>query len=165
MYLRVRLHPKDKSCHRFLWRDLNLNKSPCVYEFAHLVFGVNASPYLAQYVSQYHAQLFQQSHQRASETILKSTYMDYSIYSVTDEVEGIKLYKELSDLWKQAGMLTHKWLRNSLVVMKEILQQDRAKELEFDKNRIVQLQLKHLVCSGWRLKMFSHLILIQLNKN
>ena len=27
MYLRVRLHPKDKSCHRFLWRDLY------VYEF------------------------------------------------------------------------------------------------------------------------------------
>ena len=61
MYLRVRLHPKDKSCHRFLWRDLDLNKSPCVYEFTHLVFGVNASPFLAQYVSQFHAQLFQQS--------------------------------------------------------------------------------------------------------
>ena len=134
MYLRVRLHPKDKSCHRFLWRDLDLSKSPCVYEFTRLVFGVNASPFLAQYVSQFHAQLFQQSHQRASETILKSTYMDDSMDSVTDEVEGVKLYKELSDLWKQAGMLTHKWLSNSSVVLKEIPQQDRAKELELDKN-------------------------------
>ena len=68
------------------------------------------------------------------DTILKSTYMDDSMDSVTDEVEGIKLYKELSDLCKQAGMLTHKWLSNSSVVLKEIPQQDRAKELELDKN-------------------------------
>ena len=60
--------------------------------------------------------------------------MDDSMDSVKDEVEGVKLYKELSDLWKQAGMLTHKWLGNSLVVLKEIPQQDRAKELELDKN-------------------------------
>ena len=42
--------------------------------------------------------------------------------SVTDEVEGIKLYKELSDLWKRAGMFTHKWLSNSVTVLKEIPQ-------------------------------------------
>ena len=77
---------------------------------------------------------YSSSHQRASDKILKSTYMDDSMDSVTDEVEGIKLYKELSDLWKQAGMLTHKWLSNSSVVLKEIPQQDRAIELELDKN-------------------------------
>ena len=137
MYLRVRLHPKDRSYHRFLWRDLDLDKSPCVYEFTRLVFGVNASPFLAQYVSQFHAQLFQQSHQRAAETILKSTYMDDSMDSVTDEDEGIKLYKELSDLWKRAGMFTHKWLSNSSTVLKEIPQQDRVKELELDRNNLI----------------------------
>ena len=134
MYLRIRLHPKDRSYHRFLWRDLDLDKSPCVYEFTRLVFGVNASPFLAQYVSQFHAQ---QSHQRAAETILKSTYMDDSMDSVTDEVEGIKLYKELSDLWKRAGMFTHKWLSNSSTVLKEIPQQDRVKELELDRNNLI----------------------------
>ena len=57
--------------------------------------------------------------------------------SVTDEVEGIKLYKELSDLWKRAGMFTHKWLSNSLTVLKEIPQQDRVKELEIDRNNLI----------------------------
>ena len=107
-----------------------------MYEFTHLVFGVNASPFLAQYASQFHAQLFQQSHQRAAETILKSAYMDDSMDSVTDEVEGIKLYKELSDLWKRAGMFTHKWLSNSSAVLKEI-PQDRVKELELDRNNLI----------------------------
>ena len=33
MYLRIRLYPEDKSCHRSLWRDLDASKSPSVYEF------------------------------------------------------------------------------------------------------------------------------------
>ena len=66
-----------------------------MYEFTQLVFGINAAPFLAQYVSQYHAIMFAQNHPRASETILKSTYTDDSMDSILDEVEGIKLYKEL----------------------------------------------------------------------
>ena len=50
-------------------------KLPSVYEFTRL-FGINALPFLAQCVSQSRAMLFRQSHPRASETILKSTYMD-----------------------------------------------------------------------------------------
>ena len=134
MYLKIRLCPQDKSCHRFLWRDLDASKLPSVYEFTRLVFGINASPFLAQCVSQSHAVLFRQSHPRASETILKSTYMDDSMDSVLNEVEGINLYKELSELWKLAGMHTHKWLSNSSAVMNEIPIQDRACKLEFNEN-------------------------------
>ena len=134
MYLKIRLCPQDKSCHRFLWRDLDASKLPSVYEFTRLVFGINASPFLAQCVSQSHAMLFRESHPRASETILKSTYMDDSMDSVLNEVEGINLYKELSELWKLAGMHTHKWLSKSTAVMKEIPIQDRACKLEFNEN-------------------------------
>ena len=31
MYLKIRLYPEDKSCHRCLWRDLDASKSPSVY--------------------------------------------------------------------------------------------------------------------------------------
>ena len=134
MYLRIRLYPEDKFCHRFLWRDLDASKTPSVYEFTRLVFGVNASPFLAQSVSHFYAMLYRQSYPRASETILKSTYMDDSMDSVLNEVEGIKLYKELSELWKKVGMHTHKWLSNSSAVIGEIPIQDRACNLEFDEN-------------------------------
>ena len=119
MYLKIRLYPQDKSCHRFLWRDLDASNLPRVYKFTQWVFGINASPFLAQCVSQSHAMLLRQSHPRASETILKYTYMDGSMNSVLNEVEGINLY-ELSELWKLAGMHTHKWLSNSSAVMNEI---------------------------------------------
>ena len=99
-----------------------------------MVFGVNASLFLAQCVSQFHAMSLRQMHPRASETILKSTYMDDSMDSVLNKIEGINLYKELSELWKTAGMHTHKWLSNSSVVMDKIPIQDKAFKLKFDEN-------------------------------
>ena len=102
MCLRIKLCPEDKYCHRFLYTDLDASKSPSVYEFTHLVFGIYDSPSLAQCVSQFHAMSFRQTHPEASETILKSTYMDNNMDSVLNEVEGINLYKELSELWKMA---------------------------------------------------------------
>ena len=98
MYLRVKLCPKDKSCHRFLWRNMNVEQKPLEYEFNSLVFGVNSSPFLAQFVSQYHAGVYRHQYPRAAEVILQSTYMDDSMVSVMDETEGVELYKELSEL-------------------------------------------------------------------
>lgn len=130
MYLRIQLCPEDRSCHRFLWRDLDTGRRPIEYEFSRLVFGINASPFLAQFVSQHHARLFEQNYPRAAETILKSTYMDDSMDSVMSETEAIDLYKQLSELWNKAGMHAHKWLSNSEVVLQVIPSQDRACQLE-----------------------------------
>ena len=91
MYLGIHLYHKDKPFHRFLWRDMESNKPPDVYEFNRLVFSVNASPFLAQCVSRFHANLFKQSHPRACETVLKSTYMDDGMDSVINEAEGVEL--------------------------------------------------------------------------
>jgi len=52
--------------------------------------------------------------------------MDDSMDSVSNETEGIKLYKELFELWGKAGMHTHKWLSNSLKVLEAIPQQYKA---------------------------------------
>ena len=50
MYLRIELSPEDSSHHRFLWRDMNVDQKSKVYEFNRLVFGVNSTPFLAQFV-------------------------------------------------------------------------------------------------------------------
>ena len=36
MYLRIELTPEDQSYHRFLWRGMNADQSPKVYEFNRL---------------------------------------------------------------------------------------------------------------------------------
>ena len=59
MYLRVELDPKDRACHRFLWRDMNMKQKPEEYEFNCLVFGIKSSPFLAQFVSQFHTKRYE----------------------------------------------------------------------------------------------------------
>jgi len=103
MYFKIWLSPKDRPYHKFLWRNLDLGKPPCEYEFN-------------------------------SEEILQSTYMDDTMDSVENDSEGIALYKSLSELWKKAGMHTHKWLSNSPAVLKEIPPHDRACKMELSGN-------------------------------
>ena len=132
MYLQIRLYPSDRSCHRILWRNLDSTQKPTEYEFDRLVFGLNCSPFLAQLVARHHAIVHQQRYPMASETILKSTYMDDSMDSVEDDNQGIQLYQQLSKLWEEAGMRTHKWLSNSEVVLSHIPLSDRVYEVDLD---------------------------------
>lgn len=136
MYLRIGIAPEDKPYHRFLWRGMNQCHSPDVYEFDRVVFGVNSSPFQAQYVSQQHAKKYQDEFPMAAETVLKSTYMDDSMDSVLNEEQGIELYKQLSQLWSKAGMHARKWLSNSKRVLMEIPQQDRKSEVDLDSGHL-----------------------------
>ena len=45
---------------------------------------------------------------------------------VADEQQGIKLHKQLSQLWKRSGMQARNCLSNSPVVLSEIPPEDRA---------------------------------------
>ena len=115
-----------------MWRDLNFDQEPTVYEFNRLVFGLNCSPFLARLVAHRHARLCQQKYPMASETILKSTYMDDSLDSVQNDILGMQLYEQLSKLWGEAGMRTYKWLSNSEAVLNQIPPSDRMHEVNLD---------------------------------
>ena len=75
-----------------------------------------------------------------AEVILKSTYMDDDMDSVTDDAKGVKLFKDLSELWEKAGMKTHKWIFNATKVLEAIPTENRASEmsLDNDKSSLVQ---------------------------
>jgi len=68
---------------------------------------------------------------------------------VSNETEGIKLYKELFEWWGKVGMHTHKWLLNSLKVLEAIPQQYRATEMN-DKS----LPVNHWVFYGLLMMMY-----------
>ena len=88
MYLRIGIISDDKPYHRFLWRGTDQNCQPDIYEFDRVVFGVNSSPFQAQFVLQHHVRIYLQKFPIAAETILKSTYMDDSMDSVLNEDKG-----------------------------------------------------------------------------
>ena len=136
MYLRIGITESDKPYHRFLWRDMDQSRKPDIYEFDRVVFGVNSSPFQAQFVLQQHAKQYQSTFPMAAETVLKSTYMDDSMDSVETEDQGMTLYTELSTLLTKAGMHARKWLSNSSKVLKGIPPQDRKSEVDLDNDQL-----------------------------
>ena len=133
MYLRIGIAAKEKPYHRFLWRGTDISRRPDIYEFDRVVFGVNSSPFQAQFILQHHAKKFQNEFPVAAETILKSTYMDDSMDSVATEEQGIELQRQLSNLLTKAGMHARKWLSNSPKVLGEIQIHDRKFEVDLDR--------------------------------
>ena len=136
MYLRIGISHEDQPYHRFLWRGIDQSRVPDVYEFNRVVFGMNSSPFLAQFVLQHHAKNHRSDFPLASETIDKSTYMDDSMDSVHSEIQGIQLYHQLSVLLSKAGMHARKWLWNSSTVLGEIPLEDRKAEVDLDRSQL-----------------------------
>lgn len=73
-------------------------REPEVYEFNRVVFEKNAAPMESQFVVQENARRHQEEFPKASEMVLKSTWMDDSTDSVETDVEGIELYQQLHAL-------------------------------------------------------------------
>ena len=132
MYLQIELAPQDRPYHRFLWRDFQDSEQPTVYQFNRVVFGVNASPFLAQYVAQENARRLEHKYPMAATAVDESTYMDDSMPSVPNEQDGKELVQQLSELWAAAGMHARKWLSNSPDVLKQVPQEDRVQQLDLD---------------------------------
>ena len=87
---------------------MKIGREPDIFEFDRVVFGVNASPFQAQFVAQEHAKRHQSEIPLAAET-LKSTYMDDSMDSVPGASTAVELYNQLSHFWGSAGMYARKW--------------------------------------------------------
>ena len=132
MYLQIEVKEQDRSHFRLLWRDLDPNREPDVFEFNRIVFGKNSAPMESQFVAQENARRNQDRYPLAAETVLKSTYMDDSIDSVEKDEGGVELYRQLKALWGAANMQARKWISNSPEVMEKIPAEERATEIVID---------------------------------
>ena len=126
IYLQIEVKEQERSHFRLLWRDLDPNRKPDVFEFNRVVFGKNSAPMESQFVAQENARRNQDRYPLAAETVLKSTYMDDSIDSVENDEEGVELYRQLKALWGVANMQARKWISNSPEIMEKIPAEERA---------------------------------------
>ena len=140
MYLQIKLQPEDQPYHRFLWRNLETNKERDIFEFDHMVFGVNSSPFQVQFVAREHAKKHQPEFPLGAETILESTYMDDSMDSMPDVRTAVELYNQLSELWDSAGMHARKWLSNELEVLQSIPSSDCVTEVDLNRGELSQVK-------------------------
>ena len=82
MYHQLVLFPDDRPMHRFLWRNMEINKEPEVYEFLRFVFGGCYCPFCAQFTWQKHAEINQDSYPLGASAVKNHCYMDDLMPSV-----------------------------------------------------------------------------------
>lgn len=123
-----------------MWKDKDQNCLPDNYEFNKLVFGVNYCPFLAQFVSQNHAENETIKVPRAPETILKSTCLDDSMKSVMNQNKALQLFKNLTMSWESAGMHPRKCISNSTEVMEEIPIDYRASKVNLLEEHLLKVK-------------------------
>ena len=133
MYLRIEIAPKDRIYHRFLWHSLDQDKIPDEYEFNRVVFGVNSSPFQAQFVVQQHAKAHENTYTMAADLT------DDSMDSVPTDAQGIELYHQLSELYQKADMYPHKWLSNSVKVLEHVPTAKKEKQMFSWKDRVMNV--------------------------
>ena len=130
MYLQIHIPPPDCPMFRFLWRNLEVDRSPDVYEFKRVVFGDASAQLRVQFVSWENAKIYEKEFPFAAETVRKSIYMDDSLDSTKDNDSAIQLFEELQSLWNKAGMKAQKWFSNSPEILSEILSPKSSEHLK-----------------------------------
>ncbi len=140
MYLQIRIPTDDRSYFRFLWRDLESERRPDVYEFERVVFGDASAPFRAQFVARENAQCHKEAFPLAAETVIKSTYMDDSLDSTRTDEEAIEFYNQLDQLWKLAGMEPRKWVSNSCSVLDNIPSEKRAAQVDLEQGTMPSIK-------------------------
>ncbi len=129
MFLQVGLMEKDRPFHRFLWRDLDQEKEPDIYEFQRLPFGNTASPFCAQHALHSHAEKNKDCYPKA-DTVNNAMYVDDVLDSCETVSEAITLRQQTSELVSGAGFSLRKWMSNEADVIKDVPVEDRLPGLE-----------------------------------
>lgn len=96
MYLQIRIPPEDCPNLRFLWRKMEVDQQPDIYEFERVTFDVASAHFRAEYVSQENARIHQKKFPIAFATVIKLTYMDDSLDSVRESPTVIQLVQDQS---------------------------------------------------------------------
>ena len=98
MYHTVKTRTIEQHTHRFLWRDMNINREPDTYVIQRVSFGDKPSGAIATMAMRKTAEMSSKRYPQAARTIINNSYMDDIFDSVpskehakqvTDEIEKV----------------------------------------------------------------------------
>ncbi|KAL0203752.1 hypothetical protein M9458_001770, partial [Cirrhinus mrigala] len=129
MFNQVRLLPVDHPLLRFLWRDLNRDQSPQVYEWQVLPFGTTCSPCCATFALQKHVIDHSQPGEDVRESIEKYFYVDNFLQSFSSEEDASAHAAKLQDLLATGGFDLRHWASNLPQVLDHIPREAKSSSL------------------------------------
>ncbi|XP_028397204.1 uncharacterized protein LOC114521013 [Dendronephthya gigantea] len=112
MYHRVRILIEDQHVHRFLWRNMQVDRQPDTYAMNVLTFGDKPAPAMAQIALKKTAEEGETSNPRAARTVKDNTYMDDILDSVDTVEEAKELSSSIDVILANGGFNVKEWRSN-----------------------------------------------------
>ncbi|XP_074030342.1 uncharacterized protein [Leptinotarsa decemlineata] len=126
MFHRVSIIEEDRCAQLFLWRGMERNQSPDVYEMKAMIFGAISSPSAAQFVKNKNAASFEDKYPGIVRAMEKQHYVDDYLDSCHTIDEAIDRIRNVIVVHKEANFDMVKWISNSNEVMQSIPENFRA---------------------------------------
>ena len=129
MYHQVRVAEEDQPALSFLWRDMDTEREPDIYQMQVVVFGAKSSPAMANYALQRTAQDYTGSvseSKAARDAVHSNFYMDDFLRSEKTPEAAARTQQEMTKMLASGGFRLTKWLSNSRQVLENIPAAERA---------------------------------------
>jgi hypothetical protein len=108
MYHTVKIEGVDQQTHRFLWRDLE-DRAPDVYVMTSVSFGDRPAGAIAAVALRKTAEMSQEEYPKASETIIKNSYVDDVIGSYDNQEEASGITNQIDEVLSRGGFKMKEW--------------------------------------------------------
>lgn len=110
MYNTIKLSEKDQHTHRFVWRNLQMDRMPDHYALTSVTFGDRPSGAISTMALQMTAEMFQTEYPEAAELIIKNSYVDDLLTSVDTVCEAKKIIRNTEMLLGSGGFRVKHWI-------------------------------------------------------
>ncbi|GBL94651.1 hypothetical protein AVEN_83970-1 [Araneus ventricosus] len=114
-FLQIEVDEKDRDVSRFLFTDdpTDGSKSPQIYRFTRVLFGVNSSPFMLAATIKHHLRKYQGIYPETSEFLNNCIYVEDIIGGHQNTEDAYRTSTECMHIFREAGMTLHKWQTDS----------------------------------------------------
>ncbi|GBN34930.1 hypothetical protein AVEN_210912-1 [Araneus ventricosus] len=136
-FLQIEVDEKNRDVSRFLFNDdpTDGSKSPQIYRFTRVLFGVNSSPFMLAATIKHHLRKYQGIYPETSKFLNNCIYVDDIIGGHQNTEDAYRTSTECLHIFREAGMTLHKWQTNSEELRKLWVKEDMVSE---DSSQVVE---------------------------
>ncbi|KAK7881024.1 hypothetical protein WMY93_030613 [Mugilogobius chulae] len=130
MFHQVCLLPDDQTLLRFVWRNLQQEQKPQVYQWCVLPFGTTSSPCCATFALQRHARDYAEGNEDVLESIEQCFYVDNCLQSLSTPESAKILIDKLRQVLASGGFEIRQWASNVPAVIAHLPPTARSESAE-----------------------------------